>query len=479
MVLKPQDYSIVDVASPDVWQNDILRRVDIVKFFMTVIGCRKEAITMCLNGSWGTGKTFFLTRLCEQYRRCKDEIDGKEVGGKAIYFNAWEDDDLEDPLVAIVGQIWQNLKGGTFDECITSITACAPKLIKRFAFKTGMGLLKSVPVVGKVVEEVAGDAEAEELSSATENVFVEYGELTKSKHELKERLAELGEKVYLETGRSLLFVIDELDRCRPSFAIETLERVKHLFGVPHIVFLFGVDCEQLKKSVCAVYGDVDASNYLNRFFDLEMSLPPANNEQFLWMLSGSHELSNQSNYTSQVQYLLKNLVPLSEIHSLSLRELEKAERTMTLIAATNLAPGAEVVVLLPILIVLKMRNRKVYEKLADGECEYSTLIDALYGEVSTGDIFDKCANAIRYISMWYTQGNHQAQTALRDTLMKINNADCSLDGIDTSLLPKVFLKVPFYNLKKCVNAAMTAHGYVNAEESLPIIVNALNCIRYG
>ena len=63
--------------------------------------------------------------------------------------------------------------------------------------------------------------------------------------------------------------------------------------------------------------------------------------------------------------------------------------------------------------------------------------------------------------------------------MKINNADCSLDGIDTSLLPKVFLKVPFYNLKKCVNAAMTAHGYVNAEESLPIIVNALNCIRYG
>lgn len=431
---------------------------------------------MCLNGGWGTGKTFFLTRLCEQYRRCKDEND---IGGKAIYFNAWEDDDLEDPLIAIVGQIWQNLKGGTLDECVKSITACAPKLIKRFAFKAGIGLLKSIPVAGKVVEEVSGDAEAEDLSSSTENVFAQYGELTKSKHELKERLAELREKVYQEAGRSLLFVIDELDRCRPTFAIETLERVKHLFGVPHIVFLFGVDCEQLKKSVCAVYGDVDASNYLNRFFDLEMSLPPANNEQFLWMLSGSHDLSNQSNYASQFQYLLKNLVPLSEIHSLSLRELEKAERTMTLIAAANLAPGAETVVLLPILIVLKMRNHKIYEKLADGECGYSTLIDALYGEVSTGDIFDKCANAIRYISMWYTQGNHQSQAALRDILMKINNADCSLDGIDTSLLPKVFLKVPFYNLKRCVNSAMTGHGCVNAEESLPIIVNALNCIRYG
>ena len=476
MILKSRDKSILDVSSPEIWQDDILHRVELVKFFTTVIGCRKEAITMCLNGGWGTGKTFFLTRLCEQYRRCKDEND---IGGKAIYFNAWEDDDLEDPLIAIVGQIWQNLKGGTLDECVKSITTCAPKLIKRFAFKAGMGLLKSIPVAGKVVEEVAGDAGAEDLSSSTENVFVQYGELTKSKRELKERLAELGEKVYQETGRSLLFVIDELDRCRPTFAIETLERVKHLFGVPHIVFLFGVDCEQLKKSVCAVYGDVDADNYLNRFFDLEMSLPPANNEQFLWMLNGSHELANQSNSISQFQYLLKNLLPLAELHSLSLRELEKVERTMTLISVTNLAPGAELVVLLPLLIILKMRNREVYEKLARGECGYAELIDALYGEVQQGKVFDKCANAIRYISMWYTQGfNYDPPSAaLREKLLTVAKAD-SLDGIDLSTLPKVFQNVPLDNLKKCLTAALS-RGSVNAAESLPVIVNALNCIRYG
>ena len=479
MLLKPEDNSIVDVASPNIWQDDILHRAELVRFFITIIGCRKEAITMCLNGGWGTGKTFFLTRLCEQYRRCKDEIDGKAVGGKAIYFNAWEDDDLEDPLIAIVGQIWKNLKGGTLDECVKSITTCAPKLIKHFAFKAGMGLLKSIPVAGKVVEEVAGGAEVEDLTSASENVFAQYGELTKSKHELKERLAELGEKVYQETGRPLLFVIDELDRCRPTFAIETLERVKHLFGVPHIVFLFGVDCEQLKKSVRAVYGEVDATNYLNRFFDLEMSLPPANNEQFLWMLNGSHELSNRSNHINQFQYLMTNILPLVEIHSLSLRELEKVERTMTLISATNLAPGAELVVLLPVLIILKMRNQKVYGKIVNGECEYAELIDALYGEVRQGEVFDKCANAIRYISMWYTQGfNYDVPSAvLREKLLKIANAD-SLDGIDLSTLPKVFQNVPLDNLKKCLNAALS-RGFVNADESLPMIVNALNCIRYG
>ena len=325
MVLKPQDKSFLDIASQDIWQDDILQRKETAWSFIKIIGCCQEAITMCLNAGWGTGKTFFLTRLCEQYRRAKDPVDGKEVGGRAIYFNAWEDDDLDDPLIAIVGQIWHNLKGGTLEECVASITSCAPKLLGKFAVKLGLGMLKSVPVAGealkdaveKAVEGIAGDAGPKDLFSATENVFTQYDELTESKLELKKRLEELGEKVYMETKRPLLFVIDELDRCRPSFAIETLERVKHLFGVPHIVFLFGVDCEQLKKSVCSVYGDVDAENYLNRFFDVEMSLPQGNNEQFFRMLHSSHELPDKSSYTCQLPYLLETLMPLSEVHSLS------------------------------------------------------------------------------------------------------------------------------------------------------------------
>ena len=479
MILKPPDKSVVAAGSQDIWQDDILKRSETARSFIKIIGCRQEAITMCLNCAWGTGKTFFLTRLCEQYRQTKEPVAGADVGGKAIYFNAWEDDDLEDPLVAIVGQLWHNLQGGTLEECVASIKSCAPKLLGKLAVKVGLGMLKSVPVAGKVVEEFAGGAEPKDLSSATENVFARYDELTESKHELKKRLEELGEKVYSETGRPLLFIIDELDRCRPSFAIETLERVKHLFGVPHIVFLFGADCEQLKKSVCAVYGDVDAANYLNRFFDIEMSLPSASNEQFIRMLHDSHELPDQSSYTCQLHYLLANLVPLSEIHSLSLRELEKIDRVMALIAATNLASDAEKPVILPVLAVLKMRNREVYEKVASGECGYAELIDALYGEVRQDNLFRRCSNAIRYITIWYTQDSpsNPASAALRAALLRITKSD-SLDGIDMSAIPKTFQSAPFSLLKDCLTAALSAHGYVQARDSLPIIANALNCIRY-
>jgi hypothetical protein len=55
--------------------------------------------------------------------------------------------------------------------------------------------------------------------------------------------------------KPMLFFIDELDRCRPLFAIEVLEHVKHLFNVSGVVFVLSVDKSQLGHSLCAVYGD--------------------------------------------------------------------------------------------------------------------------------------------------------------------------------------------------------------------------------
>ena len=70
-----------------------------------------------------------------------------------------------------------------------------------------------------------------------------------------------------------MFIIDELDRCRPTFAIELLERVKHIFDVPNIVFVFGINRAELVKSLESIYGEIDAGTYLRRFFDMEFVLP--------------------------------------------------------------------------------------------------------------------------------------------------------------------------------------------------------------
>ena len=82
------------------------------------------------------------------------------------------------------------------------------------------------------------------------------------------------------TGRPMVFIIDELDRCRPTFAIELLERVKHIFDVPNMVFAFGINRDELCSSLQSIYGNIDADVYLRRFFDMEFTLPQADSEKF-------------------------------------------------------------------------------------------------------------------------------------------------------------------------------------------------------
>ena len=75
-------------------------------------------------------------------------------------------------------------------------------------------------------------------------------------------------------GKPLVLVIDELDRCRPSYAVALLEAAKHLFMVDHIVFVLAIDRAQLTHSVKVLYGDTfDAEGYLQRFFDVDYRLP--------------------------------------------------------------------------------------------------------------------------------------------------------------------------------------------------------------
>ena len=54
--------------------------------------------------------------------------------------------------------------------------------------------------------------------------------------------------------KPMFVFIDELDRCRPTYAIELLETVKHLFDIPGLVFVIATNTDQLQHSIKAVYG---------------------------------------------------------------------------------------------------------------------------------------------------------------------------------------------------------------------------------
>ena len=259
------DQATAQIDPENIWAGDIGDREKVARTLIKLLGGQPGPLTTCLDGAWGSGKTFFLRRLCAMYSA--DKVEEKPSAPVAIYFNAWEDDSLDDPLIAIIGQLKKKLTGNSFAEIHDAITRNAKPLLAKAAFAFLKVVTKGVPVLGDM------DLKAEDFESTNEILLDSYGKMTRSREGLRENLRRLADQVFEESGKPLLFVIDELDRCKPTVAIALLERVKHLFAVQHIVFLFGVDKTQLGHTIRAVYGKIDVNTYLMRFFEYTYVLP--------------------------------------------------------------------------------------------------------------------------------------------------------------------------------------------------------------
>ena len=107
--------------------------------------------------------------------------------------------------------------------------------------------------------------------------------------------------------------MDELDRCRPSYAVKLLERIKHYFSNDNITFVFSVNMNELQHTIKKYYGDTfDACRYLDRFFDLRITLPPPDKIKYY------HSINFGSTYT--YDQVCKAVI---ENYNLSLREIAK------------------------------------------------------------------------------------------------------------------------------------------------------------
>lgn len=85
--------------------------------------------------------------------------------------------------------------------------------------------------------------------------------------------------------------VDDLDRCRPDYAISVLECIKHLFSVQGLVFVLSIDDTQLNQAIKAVYGPlIDSDGYLRRFIDWKFRLPKPTVFQFVDFMFHSSEL---------------------------------------------------------------------------------------------------------------------------------------------------------------------------------------------
>ena len=280
-----------------IWSDDRLGRRQDAEFLATFLRNRSEELTarkilrsyvLNVDAEWGSGKTFFLTHLQRHL-----QFDGH----RAVYINAWRDDFAEDPLIAVMAAIDAEVakdieKPGPVASAWKAAKASGGKIAglvgKGLAIRTADFVLTSgvTAAIGSIIESgnvrenFEGHAESavDGVLKAVENVLdaraqASVDEFARERDailQFRDRFAEF--IAALEKAKHVpspfFILIDELDRCRPPYAIALLERVKHLFETPLAVFVLATDTSQLGHSIKAVYGsEFSADRYLRRFFD--------------------------------------------------------------------------------------------------------------------------------------------------------------------------------------------------------------------
>ena len=294
----------------EIWRDDLLGRKDearqIIGYIESVVERPyrredKRSYTITIDAQYGEGKTFFLKRFARTVA----------ANHPVAFVDAWADDLADEPLTALVATLKTALEPFTADADIQprfqAIMEKAGKVAKIASLglaRRSLGVLitgAAVAAIGEIIggatEAAAGalnDAAADAVKETIDDASEAANESSRFSMQQKVEIFEQGKCAIQELKSSLdglieaiehsdnirppIFIfIDELDRCRPTYAIKLLEEIKHLFDVPGLIFILSIHSDQLARSIVGAYGpEFDGKAYLSRFIDRSYRLAEPN-----------------------------------------------------------------------------------------------------------------------------------------------------------------------------------------------------------
>ncbi len=314
-------HSVVEpeIDPKNIWQDDLLDRKKLSDILLELINGCDGNISFQLESSYGTGKTFFLRRFAKEAER---------YGHVVVHYDAWENDLTDEPIPSLSASLLSQLKKATpfeghsekFDglqqALIPIVSKCIVGGLSHFVFG-------DADFAGKMVTSELSKLAQGQAANYIDNYNKSFGEIDKVKKEF-ENISNL-EQI---KNKKIILIIDELDRCRPDFAITILEAIKHLFKVNNIVFIVSTDKEALESIISKVYGPtIDHGGYLKRHFDYLFSLNDLKSDKFILRKLREYkiidEVNSGDNFKKSYDNDLFNIINLPlKIDKIILRDID-------------------------------------------------------------------------------------------------------------------------------------------------------------
>jgi len=346
--------------------DDRLDRKPLAEKLTGYLSRLNDGAVLAIDAPWGEGKTWFG-------RNWAKHLEDEDY--KVVYIDAFEQDYIEDPFMLITSEILsivdegseieKNLKKGGVEVG----KALLPLAGKALVNMGGRFLFGSTDLSGEFQEALeAGTANVAELTSELIKENLEsYGKDKIAMSEFKTQLAEFAQT----QEKPIVIFIDELDRCKPNFAVNLVERIKHFFDVPNIVFVLLLNRDQLEKAVKGVYGsETDASAYLGKFVNFFFTLSKPTQDGFNYeqklksFINATMKKYKFTQDNNNHDTFIMHLGLWAPYFKMSLRDIEKAVALYSFSGVNN-----NISWIMMYLIALKIKEPKLYRKLVDGDIE--------------------------------------------------------------------------------------------------------------
>ena len=384
--LEPTKDNIIETL-----KNNILDRNKDVWYLARLCDAQEGKCSIALDAKWGNGKTFFVkqTKLLieamnSSFNTLSDEEQALIKGAFSsylqrkketteflpqvcVYYDAWINDNDNDPILSLIFEI---VRSSAVD----------------YDFKEDIDYIK---VLTNLVNVVTGrNVKAFFQSLQGPDPLMKL----KEQKEIHIMVEEFLNNLLLDRGNRLVIFIDELDRCKPSYAVQLLERIKHYFTNDRITFVFSVNLEELQHTIRHYYGEgFDACRYLDRFFDYRVSLPPTDMTQYYQEIGLRH--------TSHLYEATCKTV--MDYYSFGLREMNKYYR-MARVAAAKPAHNEQVLwfadeeglqllfcVIVPIMLEVQMVDIHLYDAFINGK-DSTPLLEIIKANKYLSEKFKGC-----------------------------------------------------------------------------------------